>query len=133
MIVYVSLAGSGTSDTLELALIAAAEAETELRCLAVIEDDQFGDVDTATMAMVAQELEFLLRAQLVAVRRRVTDAPAGHVEIHPGALADALGLPDSTIDEVLIGGPLPLDPEVVNALVHQLTQHGGVAVKILTS
>ena len=133
MILYLSLAGAGTSETLEQALIVAVEAETDLRYVAVVDDAHFGDIDHATMEMVAEELEFLLRAQLVAVRRRVTSSPAGHVAIHRGSAADVLGGVDETIHEVLVGGPIALDEAATSELIVQLERRSGVRVRVLTS
>lgn len=131
MILYLSLAGSGTSDTLEIALIAAVEAETTLRYLAVVDDDQFGDVDGATMTMVAEELRFLLRAHLVAVQRRLTASPEASVVIVRGSAMDAVGSTDAIITEVLIGGPLTLDPDAERELVAELARRSGTAVRVL--
>ncbi len=132
MILYLSIAGAGTSDTLEQALIVAVEAETDLRYVAVVDDQQFGDVDNATRDMVAEELEFLLRAQLIAVRRRVTSCPDGHVVIHRGTAVDAMGGADDDVDEVLIGGPLALDAAAVSELIEQLGRRAGAGVRLLT-
>ncbi len=132
MILYLSIAGAGTSETLEQALIVAAETKTDLRYVAVVDDQHFGDVDKATMHMVGEELEFLLRAQLIAVQRRLMSSPDGRVVIHRGTAVDAVGGADD-VDEVLIGGPLALDAAAVSELIEKLGQRAGVGVRVLTS
>lgn len=133
MILYLSIAGAGTSDTLEEALIVAVEADSDLRYVAVVDDQHFGDVDDATMDMVADELRFLLRAQLIAVRRRVTSSPDGHVVIHRGTALSAVGgADDDDVDVVLIGGPLALDAAAVSELIEKLKRGAGVDVRVLT-
>ena len=69
MTLYVSWGGSGTADSLRIAAQQAHDSQTALVYLGVVDDESFGDIDGATMEMLLEELNFLLRTQLVGVTR----------------------------------------------------------------
>lgn len=135
MTLYVSWGGSGTTDSLRNAARQANESETALVYLGVVDDDSFGDVDGATMEMLLEELNFLLRTQLVGVTRQIgaPDLPTS-VEIRRGSVADAItGVATSMgVASVLIGGPLPIshseDPE---AVVAELSKSCGIKLSLI--
>ena len=135
MTLYVSWGGSGTTDSLRNAAQQAHDSDTALVYLGIVDDQTFGDVDGATMEMLLEELDFLLRTQLVGVTRQI-GAPdlATSVEIRRGSVSDAIrGVSAKMgVKSALIGGPLPSSHEADrDSAVAELSQSSGVQLTLV--
>ena len=113
MILYLSWGGSGRAASVRAAMLkAVAQDESTgrgLRYLAVLDDGNFADLDGDTLDLVADELRWLLDAQLEMTKRQL-DAEDLIVEVvvRRGdvveAVVDVLG--ERGPAEVLIGAPV---------------------------
>ncbi|MGI9610045.1 MAG: universal stress protein [Acidimicrobiia bacterium] len=135
MTLYVSWGGSGTTDSLRNAARNAKESGTSLVYLGVVDDESFGDVDGATMEMLVEELNFLLRTQLVGVTRQIgaAELPTS-VEIRRGDVAAAIADVASHINAsaALIGGPLPIDADTdPDATIASLAHKCGLDLRLI--
>ncbi len=129
MIVYLSIGGSGSTETLEQAALRAIEAECPLVSAAIVEDARFGDVDATTMSMLVEELDFLLRAQIAVVSRHVGRDLETSVSVVRGDARDVIErLPASSY---LIGGPIVPGTADISELINDLSQLTGRPVELL--
>lgn len=113
MILYVSWGGSGRAASVRAAM-AHALAEDEsvgrgLRYLAVLDDGSFADLDGDTLDLVADELRWLLDAQLELTKRQLgAESLIVEVVVRRGdvveAVVDVLG--ERGPADVLIGAPV---------------------------
>lgn len=112
---YVSWGGTGRAASLREAMRRALAVEdgddVGLRYLAILDDGAFGDIDPGTRRLVADELEWLLNAQLELTRDQLgrRDLPVD-VVVRSGdvveAVVDVLG--ERGPADVLIGAPVPV-------------------------
>ena len=115
MILYVSWGGTGRPASVRQAMRQAmatnGDSDPGLRYLAVLDTEHFADLDPATLAIVADELGWLLGAQLELARNQLgaDDLPVD-VVVRIGnvveAVVDVLG--EQGPAEVLIGAPVPV-------------------------
>ncbi len=113
MILYVSWGGSGRAASVRAAMLRAQAEDSStgrgLRYVAVLDDAHFADLDDDTLDLVADELRWLLDAQLELTKRQL-DAEDLIVEVivRRGdvveAVVDVLG--ERGPAEVLIGAPV---------------------------
>ncbi|MEM9135072.1 MAG: hypothetical protein AAF962_15160 [Actinomycetota bacterium] len=113
MILYVSWGGSGRAASVRAAMSRALAQEESvgrgLRYLAVLDDGSFADLDDNTLDLVADELRWLLEAQLELTKRQLDAADLiVEVLVRRGdvveAVVDVLG--ERGPAEVLIGAPV---------------------------
>ncbi len=139
MILYVSWGGSGRAATVREAMrlaLAADEAEGRgLRYLAVLDDDHFADLDDATMAVVTDELRWLLDAQLELTRSQLgAEGLIVEVVVRRGdvveSVVDVLG--ERGQARVLIGAPVALSGHgSVDDLRQALADRIGAEVEVV--
>lgn len=109
-LVYASWGGTGRAVTLRLALIQAAEAGAGLVYLAILDDRSFGDLDETLRDLVADELRWLLEAQLELTKSQTgLDEVAIRLLVRAGDVVDEISEVAETVGptRVLIGGPVP--------------------------
>lgn len=128
-ILYVSWGGSGRGTAVRAAVERARDEDVSLGFLAVL-DESFGDMDEALADVVADELGWLVSAQMRMVtaalnaenvRTRVLVRRGPLLEIVPAAVKE------STVDLVLLGAPVPLD----GAAIERLEDATGVPVEVI--
>lgn len=140
MILYVSWGGTGRVASVYEAMRRAAEVTGEehrgLRYLAVLDDDHFADLDESLLAVVTDELAWLLQAQLTLTCRQL-DVPNLPVEVvvRRGDVLDAVVdvLDEHHDAEVLIGAPVPeRNGSSLDDLLHELRGRlGSTPVSVL--
>ncbi len=110
-VVYVSWGGTGRGATLRVAMERASKSGRGLLYLAILDDATFADLDESFLAVVKNELAWLLDAQLEVTRTQlgVDDLPL-RVLIRGGDVADQVADVVTTMGdtEVIIGAPVPL-------------------------
>lgn len=106
--IYVSWGGTGRGAALRAAVRRAGEAGQNLHYLAILDDDQFGDLTPQLADMVAAELTWLLKAQLRMIDLLTEPAVAATVEICHGDIEYNVTQVASRIsaDLILLGAPL---------------------------
>ncbi len=143
MILYVSWGGTGWAasvrEAMRRAIIAGANGDSKsgqrgLRYLAVLDDGHFADLDNNMLALVTEELHWLLDAQLELTRRQLgaTDL-AIEVIVSTGDIADAVvdALAEHGSAEILIGAPLPAH-ENIEALTSDLEARTEIEISLVT-
>jgi len=105
---YVSWGGTGRGAAVRAAVKRAGEAGQNLRYLAILDDDQFGDLNPKLAEMVAAELTWLLKAQLRMIDlltepdvEATVEICHGDIEYHVAEVAARIGA-----DLILLGAPL---------------------------
>lgn len=115
MILYVSWGGSGRAASVRAAMRKAMLQDESvgrgLRYLAVLDDDHFADLDDKMLALVTDELRWLLDAQLELTRDQLgADGLTVEVVVRQGdvieSVVDVLG--ERGKADVLIGAPVAL-------------------------
>lgn len=135
-LVYVSWGGTGRGEALRAAMQQASAAGKGLVYLAVLDDAHFADLDDGFLAVVKDELEWLLDAQLEVTKAQlgVDDLPV-RVLIRSGDVVDQAADAVATVGDttVIIGAPVPLaDHESVDALLGELRDRVSVPVVLST-
>ena len=110
--IYVSWGGTGRGEAIREAFERVGAAGLSLRYLAILDDDQFGDLTPTLTDMVQSELEWLLAAQLRLVDLQTQpdvkfkiDVRHGDVEVVTLEVAQ-----ETEADLILLGAPLPENP-----------------------
>jgi len=105
---YVSWGGTGRGAAVRAAVKRAGEAGQNLRYLAILDDDQFGDLNPKLAEMVAAELTWLLKAQLRMIDLLTEPAVEATVEICHGDIEYHVVEVATRIDAdlILLGAPL---------------------------
>lgn len=110
--IYVSWGGTGRGEAIREAFERVGSAGLSLRYLAILDDDQFGDLTPTLTDMVQSELEWLLAAQLRLVDLQTQadvqfeiDVRHGDVEVVTLEVAQ-----ETDADLILLGAPLPENP-----------------------
>jgi hypothetical protein len=110
-VLYVSWGGTGRSASLRSAFRQAAERGGPLVYLAVLDNSTFGDVDDDMGLVVADELEWLLDAQVNLTRTQlgIEDMPV-RVAVRRGEVIDEIAAAVDTLGEalILLGAPVPV-------------------------
>lgn len=135
-LIYVSWGGTGRGAALRAAMEQASAGGKGLLYLAVLDDAHFADLDEGFLAVVKDELEWLLDAQLEVTKTQlgVDDLPV-RVLIRGGDVVDQVADVIATVGdtEVIVGAPVPLaDQESVHALLDTLRQRVSVPVELST-
>lgn len=130
MIAHLSIGGSGSFETLEQAAVRAIESATPLLSVAIVEDARFADVDSTTMAMLVEEVEFLLRAQMVVLDRHIAGELETSVSVVRGELLDVIASIPAGV--YLIGGPTVPGTDDLESLVRAMQQRTGRPVELLS-
>jgi len=106
--IYVSWGGTGRGAAVRAAVRRAGEAGQNLRYLAILDDDQFGDLSPKLETMVAAELTWLLKAQLRMIDlltepsvEATVEICSGDIEYNVTQVAARTGA-----DLILLGAPL---------------------------
>jgi len=136
--IYVSWGGTGRGAALRAAMRRAGEAGQNLHYLAILDDDQFGDLTPKLADMVAAELTWLLKAQLRMIDLLTEPAVAATVEICHGDIEYNVTQVASRIDADLILLGAPLDSRLTeygrrnsSELLEALRQATGAGVEIV--
>ncbi len=136
-LVYVSWGGTGRGATLRAAMEQASAAGKGLLYLAVLDDDSFADLDDTFLAIVKDELEWLLDAQLEVTKTELgaEEVPV-RILIRGGDVADQVADVVDTLGdtEVIVGAPVPLaGHQSVDALLDALRQRIAVPVELVSA
>ncbi len=134
-LVYISWGGTGRAATLRSALAEASAADKGLLYLAILDDSTFSDIDETTLALAADELAWLLDAQVELTKSQVgvDDVPV-RVLVRAGDVADEAAEVVKTVGEteLLIGAPVPLAGHgSVNDLIEHLRSRVSVPVRLV--
>ncbi len=134
-IVYVSWGGTGRSSSLRTAVLAAQDADKALVYLALLDNDSFSDLDRSMLDLVADELEWVLEAQIEMTTTQV-GAPLvpvrlvvrfGDVVVEVADVVEQLAKP-----RILVGAPVPVaGHEAVADLVVALRQATNCEVELI--
>jgi len=138
-ILYVSWGGTGRAASVRQAMRRAVAEQRPLRYLAVLDDDHFSDLDRPMIDLVANELGWLLEAQIELTRSQIgaEDLPVS-VEVRSGRLVDlvaetvaaAAGPNDENL--VLIGAPVPVaGHDSIQTLIDQIAGQTGSKVDLV--
>jgi len=137
-VVYVSWGGTGRGEAVRAAVDRAGEAGKRLRYLAILDDEQFGELSPALAESVRSELDWLLQAQLRMVDLQTEPDVEPTIDIQQGDVED---ITVSVVNElgsdlILLGAPLPTDPRAarrqsIDELVDALRSQTGAAVEIV--
>ena len=110
-ILYVSWGGTGRAASLRSAFRDAAEVEGSLIYLAVLDNSTFADLDEDMAVVVADELEWLLEAQINLTRTQLglDDLPV-RVVVRRGDVVDEVTAVTDTLGtaRILLGAPVPV-------------------------
>lgn len=136
--VYVSWGGTGRGEAVRAAVDRAGEAGQNLRYLAILDENQFGDLAPGLSDMVISELEWLLAAQMRMVDIQTEPDVRSMIEVRRGDVEDI------TIDVarrvgadlILLGAPVPTDSlavrrKSIDELIAALRQGTGADVEIV--
>ena len=136
--IYVSWGGTGRTEAVRAAIDRASEAGQDLRYLAILDDEQFGDLSPALADMVGSELQWLLRAQLRMVNLQTDPDVKSTIEIRQGDVEDEVirAAQDLGADLILLGAPLPKDSGAarrhsIDELVEVIRRETGADVEIV--
>ena len=136
--IYVSWGGTGRGEAVRAAVVRAGEAGQHLRYLAILDDEQFGDLSPTLADTVRSELKWLLRAQLRMVNLQTDPDVKSTIEIRQGVVEDEVisAAKDLGADLILLGAPLPKDSGAVrrhsiDELVEVLRRETGADVEIV--
>jgi len=136
--IYVSWGGTGRGEAVRAAVDWAGEAGQDLLYLAILDDEQFGDLSPALADTVRSELHWLLRAQLRMVNLQTDPDVKLTIEIRQGDVEDELisAAKDLGADLILLGAPLPKDSGAarrrsIDELVEVLRRETGADVEIV--
>ncbi len=134
-IVYVSWGGTGRSSALRTAVLTAQDADKPLVYLALLDNDSFSDLDQSMLDLVADELEWVLEAQIEMTTAQV-GAPLvpvrlivrfGDVVVEVADVVAQLEKP-----RILVGAPVPVaGHESVTDLVAALRQATNCEVELI--
>ncbi|MFT7475189.1 MAG: nucleotide-binding universal stress UspA family protein [Verrucomicrobiales bacterium] len=137
-VVYVSWGGTGRSEALRAAFERVGDARSDLRYLAILDDDQFGDLTPALSETVKSELEWLLAAQLRMIDLQTEQDVAFTIDVRQGDVEDVtLAVAKETAAElILLGAPLPANHGAarrmgIEELVDALRSQTGADVEIV--
>jgi nucleotide-binding universal stress UspA family protein len=137
-VVYVSWGGTGRSEALRAAFERVGDARSDLRYLAILDDDQFGDLTPALSETVKNELEWLLAAQLRMIDLQTEQDVGFTIDVRQGDVEDVtLAVAKETAAElILLGAPLPTNHGAarrtgIEELVDALRSQTGADVEIV--
>ncbi len=134
-LVYVSWGGTGRGATLRTAMERASEEGKGLLYLAILDNAGFADLDAAFLAVVKDELEWLLDAQLNVTKTQLgVDELPVRVLIRGGDVAEQVADVVSAMGEteVVVGAPVPLAAhESIDSLVDELRAKVSVPVSVV--
>lgn len=133
-ILYVSWGGTGRSSSLRAAFHEAAIGGGPLVYLAVLDESTFGDVDGEMALVVADELEWLLDAQIHLTRSQLSmdDLPV-RVAVRRGDVIDEISEVVETLGDakILLGAPVPVSGhESLDAFVAAVAKRTGQETEI---
>jgi len=136
--IYVSWGGTGRGEAVRAAVDRAGEAGQDLLYLAILDDEQFGDLSPALADTVRSELQWLLRAQLRMVNLQTDPDVKSTIEIRQGDVEDEVisAAKNLGADLILLGAPLPKDSGAarrrsIDELVEVLRRETGADVEIV--
>lgn len=136
-LVYVSWGGTGRGTTLRSAMERASASGRGLLYLAILDDAGFADLDASFLAVVKDELEWLLDAQLEVTRTQlgIEELPV-RVLIRGGDVAEQVADVVKTVGEteVVVGAPVPLGGhESIESLMELIRRRVAVPVHLITA
>jgi len=132
-LVYVSWGGTGQPSSVRQALKRAAEVERPMLYLAVLDPENFGDLDSPTTSLVVEELKWLLDAQLDLVKSQLgVEDHEVEVLVKVGDVAEMVEQAVKPIapTDILVGAPLPAGYTEPDALTELLARVTGCPVTV---
>ena len=131
---YVSWGGTGRGKALRAAVSYAMKAEVDFTYLAILDERSFADIDRKLGSAVAEELRWLLDAQLRLVRRELRcDDLETRVVVRFGPVVDVI---EEYVDEaqpvgLAIGAPVTVEGYDAAPLVESLRERLAIPVEIV--
>ncbi len=133
--VYVSWGGTGRSSSLRKAVRTAQSNESALIYLAVLDDDSFSDLDTSMLDLVADELEWVLEAQIeMAIAQAGSPAVEVRLIVRYGGVVNEVVDVAGSLDKphILVGAPVPVaGHDSVSDLVKALERATGCVASVV--
>lgn len=132
--IYVSWGGTGRGAALRAAYEQAANAGQSLTYLAILDPPHFADLDKNLIALVVDELEWLLTAHVRTVAdTSPTKTASTRVVVRTGEVDDeVIELAEATgASSIVLGAPLDIVGTSVTELVTALQERTGAAVSIV--
>jgi len=133
-LIYVSWGGTGRGAALRAAFDQAAEGGHALTYLAILDPPTFGDLDAPLLALVAEELDWLLNAHMRTVDEvSPNDVAQKRVIVRVGEVDDEVEDVAEAANAVAIvlGAPVRVGGNSVEELVAALQTRTGVPVTIV--
>lgn len=138
-LVYVSWGGTGRGAALRAAFVEAAEKGRDLVYLGILDARTFEGVDDVLAGAMADELDWLLRAQIRMIKSELgIDGIEARVVVRRGDVEEEIAafVRDTGAEEVLVGAPVIVPRTVQRAeglddLVGDLTRDTGVDVSVI--
>lgn len=132
-LIYVSWGGTGRGAALRAAYEEAATADLDLVYLAILDPPTFADLDGALLELVADELEWLLRAHLRTVAEASSAKLNSRVVVRTGEVDDEVEALVRDIDAatVVIGAPVATGQRDIDELVDALRARTGIDVHMV--
>lgn len=134
-LLYVSWGGTGRAASARQAILRAKADGRAIRYLAVLDDEHFADLDPRMRELVADELDWLLDAQLELTREQVGASDvAVTVEVRTGQVVDLVveTIEAIGVTPVLIGAPVPVaGHETIDALMAVIGERTGCPVELV--
>lgn len=136
--VYVSWGGTGRSEAVRSAFDRVGKVGLGMRYLAILDDEQFGDLTPSMTRMVREELEWLLAAELRLVDLQTKYDVAATIDVREGDVEDVVVevTNESSAKLILLGAPLPSNPRAlrrnsIEELIVALQESTGAEVEIV--
>ena len=134
-LLYVSWGGTGRGASVREAMREAVEQQRPLHYLAVLDDEHFADLDHSMIALLIDELRWLLEAQLELTRAQVgADDLDVSIVVRAGQVVDLVA---ETVDgagetDVLIGAPVPVaGHHSIEEQIGQIASRTGSPVRLV--
>lgn len=110
-VMYVSWGGTGRSEALRAAVDRAGDAGLELRYLAILDNEEFGELSPTLTTMVEEELAWLLTAQLKMIDLQTGPDVRSMIDVRRGDVEEVIitAAKDLDCSLILLGAPLPKD------------------------
>lgn len=133
-LIYVSWGGSGRGAALRAAYERAADSDLGLVYLAILDPPHFKDLDGPLLAVVVEELEWLLEAHLRMVKASAYRSIPTRVLVRTGEVDDEVEYLASAIDAetVLVGAPVAVSRySSIEEMMASLRNRTGATVELV--
>jgi ABC-type antimicrobial peptide transport system ATPase subunit len=134
-LLYVSWGGTGRAASVRKAMRRAMAEDRSLRYLAVLDDEHFADLDRSMLDIVADELNWMLDAQLELTKSQVgADQLEVSVDVVTGEVVELVvaSVAESGDTDILIGAPVPVaGHDSIDSMIGQIIERTGCRVEVV--